>query len=165
MLVRSLVTLPDGSSRFHYQQEPIDPSKPVCFTGPAKGNYTTDDGTVYNVSDDWVEFESMQHFGEVSHKVGLAHEQDGHPTHKPRNYVPTDDDPTPYAPETDEFVHVCNDLCGVLARSPEDAVNSLAERVSRYGGDDKGAEFNRRVTLIHKDHAEHRAASAASEKE
>ena len=89
---------PDGV--VNYRQDPPDPDRPVVFTGPIKGEITLTDGSTYNVSDDYVEADSHEAAGELSHYIGLRHESEGHPGH-------TEDEP---------FVHVCTEQCGNAAR-------------------------------------------------
>lgn len=90
-LIRDI--LPDG--RIHWRQDPPDPDKPVVLTGPIFGIITLTDGTKYSVTPDAIEVQSQAHAGELAHKIGLLHEQNGHPFH---------DEDTP-------FVHECNEHC------------------------------------------------------
>lgn len=85
---------PDGSPHFHYEGEHL------VITGKAYGTVTTSDGTEYDISPDVIEVASPAHAGEVSHLIGLKHEQDGHPDH----------------PAAEPFVHTCGDECGALRR-------------------------------------------------
>jgi hypothetical protein len=98
--VTRISTNEDGSPHYHYEQDPPDPSKPVVFTGPVKGPITLLDGTTYEVSPDFIEVQSHEHAGELSHHIGVRHETDGHPLH-------TDGEP---------FVHECTDACGPANR-------------------------------------------------
>ena len=87
-----LGTNEDGSPHFHYAS---DGDKPVVFTGPnISGSVTLPDGTVYDVTPDFVEVEPG-HEGHVAHAIGVRHQEEGHPLHG-------DDNP---------FVHTCNDNC------------------------------------------------------
>ncbi|HSZ41808.1 MAG TPA: hypothetical protein VK817_17775 [Trebonia sp.] len=84
----------DGTPRFHYESDGH-----VLLTGPAYGPVTTSDGTVYDVSEQYIEV-SPEHAGEVSHLIGVMHEERGHPDHAPG----------------DPFTHRCSDECGALKR-------------------------------------------------
>jgi hypothetical protein len=85
----------DGTPRFHYQSDGH-----VVITGPAYGPVTTSDGAVYDVSEQVIEVASPEHAGEVSHLIGVMHEERGHPGHAPGH----------------PFVHECTDHCGALKR-------------------------------------------------
>jgi len=85
----------DGTPSFGYVSDGH-----VVVTGPAYGPVTTSDGTVYDVSEQVIEVASPQHAGEVSHLIGVLHEERGHPDHQPG----------------DPFVHECSDECGALKR-------------------------------------------------
>lgn len=85
----------DGTPRFHYESDGY-----VVITGKAYGPVTTSDGTVYDVSEPVIEVAGPEHAGEVSHLIGVMHEERGHPDREP-------DDP---------FVHECTDECGALKR-------------------------------------------------
>ena len=85
----------DGSPHFNYASD-----GQVVVTGPAYGPVTTADGTVYDVSEQYIEVASAQHAGEVAHLIGVMHEERGHPDHQPG----------------DPFVHVCSGHCGALKR-------------------------------------------------
>jgi hypothetical protein len=86
---------PDGTPSFHYQTDGH-----AVWTGPAYGPVTTSDGTVYDVSEPVIEVASPAHAGEVSHLIGVMHEEHGHPDHAPGQ----------------PFVHECSDHCGALKR-------------------------------------------------
>lgn len=116
----------DGRPRVHYRQEPPDPSKPVLYAGPVSGPVELADGTVYEVSPDWVETASHAHAGELSHRICVRHEEEGHPLNRPRT------DPG-YDPLRDEFHHTCTDACGPLARSPEEQEAAFEQRLQRLG--------------------------------
>jgi hypothetical protein len=85
----------DGTPRYNYASDGH-----VVWTGKAYGPVTTSDGTTYDVSDDVIEVASPEHAGEVSHLIGIMHEERGHPDHAPG----------------DPFVHACGDDCGALKR-------------------------------------------------
>lgn len=85
----------DGTPSFHYESDGH-----VVITGPAYGPVTTSDGTVYDVSEQVIEVGGPEHAGEVSHLIGVMHEERGHPDHAPG----------------DPFVHACSDECGALKR-------------------------------------------------
>lgn len=87
----------DGSPSFHYAS-----TGHVVVTGPAYGPVTTSDGTVYDVSEQYIEVASPEHAGEVAHLIGVMHEERGHPGHEPG----------------DPFRHECSDECGALKRVP-----------------------------------------------
>jgi len=84
----------DGTPRFHYESDGH-----VLITGPIYGTVTTEDGTDYDVSDHVIEIDPA-HAGELAHKIGVHHEEHGHPDH---------DDGHP-------FVHECTEHCGEFAR-------------------------------------------------
>jgi hypothetical protein len=84
----------DGSPHYLFETDGH-----AVITGPAYGPVTCSDGTVYDVSEPVIEVESLEHAGEVSHLIGVIHEDRGHPDH-------------PAMP----FVHVCTDTCGALKR-------------------------------------------------
>jgi hypothetical protein len=131
----------DGRPVYNYRQEPLDPSKPVLYTGPIKGDIVLAAGARYNVSDDFVECASHAHAGELSHHIGIRHEQDGHPSHKPRNHTGSVDDPEPYHPLRDEFHHVCSPACGDVARTHEQHVAEFNARLEALGhGDHVGSD-------------------------
>lgn len=85
----------DGSPRFSYASDGH-----VVWTGPAYGPVTTSDGTTYDVSEPVIEVAGPEHAGEVSHLIGVMHEERGHPGHAPG----------------DPFVHECSGECGALKR-------------------------------------------------
>lgn len=86
----------DGSPRYHFHSD--DPTKPVVYTGPnINGNVTLPDGTVYDVSEHYIEVEPG-HDGLLSHVLGMKFQDDGHPLHGPE----------------EPFVHTCTDHCGEL---------------------------------------------------
>ena len=147
----------DGRPVYNYRQDPLDPTKPVVFTGPIKGDVQLTDGTVYNVSDDWIETASAEHFGELSHHIGIRHEQDGHPDHKPRGFTGTADDPEPYNPLVDEFHHVCTSHCGPVARTADEQADQFAQRLQDLGhghlvGTDDHADVVARLAAAHERH-------------
>lgn len=158
-LIREITGNVDENGRpiYNYRQEPLDASKPVIYTGPhIKGSVTTSDGTVVNVSDDYVEVDSHEVAGEVSHHVGLLHEEEGHPAHLSRNHPD-------YNPLQDEFIHVCNDSCGAAARSGEEAEAAFNQRLESLGHADQiGTELHHQ-RLEHLAGA-HRRISAAKAK-
>jgi hypothetical protein len=84
----------DGTPHFHSESDGH-----VVVTGPAYGQVTTSDGTAYDVSEAVIEVAGPEHAGEVSHLIGVMHEERGHPDH-------------PDVP----FVHACTDECGALKR-------------------------------------------------
>jgi hypothetical protein len=140
----------DGRPVYNYRQDPPDPTKVVVETGPIKGDFTLADGTVYNVSDDYVEVASAAHFGELSHHIGVRHEQDGHPGHQARNHPD-------YDPLVDEFHHVCTPHCGAVARTPAAQREQFAQRLQDLGhghlvGTDKHAEVVERLSAAHQRH-------------
>lgn len=93
----------------------------------ATGDVVLSDGTSYNVDPNVIEAASTAHAHEISHHIGLAHEQFGHPTHLPRN----DEN---FHPHRDEFIHVCKaDECGPGARSADEIVAALNDRISEAG--------------------------------
>lgn len=119
----------------NYEQTPVDPDKVAVYTGPwTHGTYTAEDGTQYNVSDDFVEM-TPQHFGEISHKLGTEYEELGHPVHKPRGYSASHKGELDYDPLVDEFQHICTAHCGTLRRTPEEHVSQFNSRLSRLGYD------------------------------
>jgi hypothetical protein len=85
---------PDGTPHFHYETDGH-----ALITGKVYGNFTMEDGTVYDVSDPVIEIDP-KHAGEIAHKIGVHHEENGHPDHK----------------EGEPFVHECTDHCGDLKR-------------------------------------------------
>jgi hypothetical protein len=84
----------DGTPAFHYESDGH-----VVVTGRAYGPVTTSDGAVYDVSEPVIEVAGPEHAGEVSHLIGVLHEERGHPDHPA----------VPYA-------HKCTDHCGALKR-------------------------------------------------
>jgi hypothetical protein len=88
----------DGTPHFHYESDGH-----VVVTGPVYGKMTTSDGTEYDVSEQVIEVNSLEHAGELAHQIGVHHEEHGHPDHD----------------ESIPFVHNCTDSCGALKR--EDA--------------------------------------------
>lgn len=112
--------------RVHYRQDPLDPSRPVLMTGPVKGPITLSDGTVYDVSGDYIEVASPEHAGELDHHIGLRHEVEGHPDNRSRG---TEE----YDPLADEYDHVCTDRCGPAARSDAEADAAFDARLQRLG--------------------------------
>jgi len=115
-------TGPNGEP--HYRQDPIDPDKPVMFTGNVKGNIKLEDGTIYNVSDDWIEVESHAHAGELSHHIGVRHETEGHPAHLSRSHPD-------YDPFRDEYHHTCTEACGGLQRTADQHAEQFIARIGR----------------------------------
>lgn len=91
-------TNPDGTPHHHYD---AGPDGIVLMTGKAYGEFTTSDGTTYDVSDPYIEVASEAHAGELSHQIGMHFEQNGHPDHE----------------DGDPFVHECTDHCGPLTRT------------------------------------------------
>lgn len=87
----------DGTPHFHYESDGH-----VLLTGPVYGQITTDDGTSYDVSDAVIEIDPA-HAGELAHKIGVRHEEHGHPDHGPDN----------------PFVHECSEHCGEFARKAD----------------------------------------------
>ena len=85
----------DGTPHFHYKTDGH-----ALLTGKVYGNFTMEDGTVYDVSDAIIEIDP-KHAGEIAHKIGVHHEENGHPDHGP-------DEP---------FTHQCTDHCGEFARN------------------------------------------------
>jgi len=51
----------------------------VLKTGPVAGGITLDDGTVVDVTGDYISLPTKEMADEVSHKIGLRLSQDGHP--------------------------------------------------------------------------------------
>ena len=88
---------PDGSAHFHYD---AGPDGIVLMTGPVNGPLTLPDGTVYDVTDPYIEVASEEHAGLVSHLMGMRYEERGHPKDGPD---------TP-------FRHQCSEHCGELRR-------------------------------------------------
>jgi hypothetical protein len=123
-------------SGVNYRQEPLDPDKPVVMTGPVRGPVKLVDGTVYDVSDDYIEVASVAHAGELSHHIGIRHEVEGHPVHKPRDFTPTAEDPLPYNPLVDEFHHACTEHCDAgpqLSRTPAEVEDAFKARLHALG--------------------------------
>lgn len=86
----------------------------VVLTGPATGNVTTSDGTVYDVTPHVIAVHE-DHAGEVAHLIGEKIEVDGHPRHD----------------GSDPFVHHCTDSCGALKRDLSDPTQAMtAERTA-----------------------------------
>lgn len=123
----------------NYEQTPPDESKLAVYTGPwARGTYTAVDGTEYNVSDDFVEMPA-DHFGEISHKLGIEYEDLGHPVHKQRGYTAAHKGELDYDPLVDEYQHICSSHCGSLQRTADEHVSQFNSRLSRLGmGDHVG---------------------------
>lgn len=86
----------DGTPHFHYK---LTGDGHAFMTGKVYGTFTVPDGTAYDVSEPWIEVRP-EHAGELSHLIGVHHEEHGHPDHKPE----------------DPFVHLCTDACGQLKR-------------------------------------------------
>lgn len=92
----------------------VAPDQPfhLVFTGEhARGNVVLPDGTSYDVSPAWIEVQSPEHAGLVSHLIGEQHEAAGRLGLSTE--VVTD-------PETGAVVsapHQCTDHCGVLAKT------------------------------------------------
>jgi len=51
----------------------------IVKTGPIRGFVTLEDGTVYDINDEWIEVASPDHGAEVAHLIALRHVEDGHP--------------------------------------------------------------------------------------
>jgi hypothetical protein len=134
-LIREIL---DG--RVHYRQDPLDPDKPVMFTGPVSKPVQLPDGTVVDVSPDFIELDSHEQAGLVSHLIGVAHETDGHPNHLSR-YADG------YDPFRDEFHHTCTAACGELARTPDEQEAEFAERLRRIGHGNRVGEDSFHETL------------------
>lgn len=94
-----------------------DPTGLALATGPITGTVTLVDGTVYDVTETFIEVPSLEHANEISHWIGLRHEIEGnHPSHQP-----TDADPYP-AP----FRHLCTPWCGPARRPDSDPMQAAA---------------------------------------
>lgn len=86
MTVEKIGTNEDGSPHYHYKSDGH-----VVMTGPIKGTVTCGDGTVYNVSDDFIEVacdtpaetdggkHENCHALEVAHLIGKRFNDEGHP--------------------------------------------------------------------------------------
>ncbi len=85
-----LGTNEDGTPHFHYVSDGH-----LIMTGPITGSVTTPDGTSYDVSPAFIEVASLDHAGDVSHAIGMRHQEEGHPLH---------DSDVP-------FVHECDNGC------------------------------------------------------
>lgn len=120
-LIREIV---DG--RVNYRQDPPDASKPVLLTGPVSRPIQLADGTVIDVSDPFIELASAEQAGEVSHRIGLHYEDEGHPGHQSRFSAD-------YDPLRDEFHHTCTDSCGTFRRTPEEQEQAFAARLRKLG--------------------------------
>jgi hypothetical protein len=88
---------PDGTPHFLYESDGH-----VLITGPIYGTVQTEDGTTYDVSDQVIEIDPA-HAGDLAHKIGVYHEEHGHPAHAADN----------------PFVHDCTEHCGALARKAD----------------------------------------------
>jgi hypothetical protein len=128
-LIKEMVVGEDGVQRWHYYQDPPDPDKPIVMTGPVTGSVVLKDGTTYDVTADFVEVDATDQAQELMHKIGLYHEEHGHPSHPSRAA-------SNYDPLVDEFQHVCDDGCGVHARSPEEHVEAFNTRLQNLGHGD-----------------------------
>jgi hypothetical protein len=53
----------------------------VVITGPIQGTVTTADGTVYDVSADFIEVASAEHEAEVAELIAKRYVAEGHPSH------------------------------------------------------------------------------------
>ncbi len=104
-----LGTNDDGSPHFHYHC----PDGHLVKTGPITGPVALPDGTVYDVTEEFIEVASLE-------RGDAYHEDEGHPQHRP-----TAGDQDPVA-----FVHVCSDHCGELARTPEETIASFEARTN-----------------------------------
>lgn len=69
----------DGSDRYNFISET---GHMVGPTGPISGQLIMDDGTVYDVSDHFVEVAHEVHRLELANKIGAHYEKHGHP-HQP----------------------------------------------------------------------------------
>lgn len=143
-----------GQPIFNYRSD--DPSKPVVMTGPIKGTVTVSDGTVYNVSDDYIEVEAG-HEGEVAHHIGARHELEGHPSHKSRSFRGDEKDPAPFNPLVDEFHHVCTEHCGASRRSADEHLSDFDARLIAAGHADLiGTDaHSARVAAVRAEYARH----------
>lgn len=124
----------DASGRWAYASDSTEHT--AVLTGPIFGSVTVGDGTTYKVNEDWIEV-LPEHVGELSHLIGLHHEEHGHPLH---------DDATP-------FVHICDAACGSLARPAVELQKVYAAAVKRAGLDVKDDEHVRRLAHIESEHA------------
>jgi hypothetical protein len=115
-----------GQTRLNYVQDPPDASKPVMLTGPVSAPIELADGTVIDVSPPFIELASVEQAGEVSHRIGLRYEEEGHPGHQSRFS-------DGYDPLRDEFHHTCDSGCGAFARTPEEQEQAFAARLRRLG--------------------------------
>lgn len=100
----------DGSIHHHFL--PDDPATAhVVYTGPLTGSVKLADGSEYDVTDQWIQVESVDHAQHVSHAIGMRYETEGHPQHT---------DGTP-------FVHACADTCGTAADPDRLAAHKAAQ--------------------------------------
>lgn len=110
---------PDGSQQFaissdhpnqyHAVDNPDPEAVGIIWTGPIFGKVTAADGTLYEVSDDFIEA-PMKHHGEISHAIGARHTAEGHPKHT-----------NPDVP----YVHECTDHCGGFYTAPTAPVTTV----------------------------------------
>lgn len=78
----------------YYYEGPEDGSGHVFKTGPVAGSIQLSDGTVYNVTEDYIEVEP-HHAGPLNHHIAMMHEQSG--ALNGPGFT---------------FVHECDDNCG-----------------------------------------------------
>jgi hypothetical protein len=71
-----LGTNEDGTPEYLYRQ--TDPTIPVVLTGPISGTVTLPNGTVYDVSEQFIEVAPGDELA-VSDAIGARHEAEGHP--------------------------------------------------------------------------------------
>jgi hypothetical protein len=105
-LIKTLMPEPHpttGQPWYHVRSD--DASKVLLFTGPAAGNMTLADGTLYNVNEDVIECDSVAHAHEVACLIGQQHEQTG-------RYDVSANDPSNPTGEDIPFLHGPCPHCG-----------------------------------------------------
>jgi hypothetical protein len=101
-------TNPDGSPAFTVTAD----SGHVLLTGDhSRGQVAVSDGTAYDVTPQVIEVESPEHAGEISHHIGVQHEQARRHGLAPEPVIGTH----PVTGEDDVLIgapHECTELCG-----------------------------------------------------
>lgn len=106
--------IPDENGALQWTVDSDQENPHLLFTGQhASGRLTTSDGTEYDVTEPYVEIQQTQHAGELSHLIGVQHEQNqfacfaSEPVYGPH----------PLTQEPDHLIaapHECTDDCGAF---------------------------------------------------
>lgn len=120
-----------GQPRFKYVED--DPEGVVLITGPATGPMATSDGTEYDVTPDVIAVDSLEHAHELSHQIGVFHEEFGHPAHS----------------DSEPFLHLCTSQCGVFKRADDHPLQRIAlERAHEQMANSDPNEHDRRYAEL-----------------